>query len=150
MTGRWVVLACGDCVPQHSTPEGQPVIVILLIAALAAIGCLILLWQRRRKRRPTRVTDQWGALAAMGDLCPAGWQAEITLHGGKATLRPDATPAVALKWKLYEDKSTRVAASRRVRADTISGALQMMVDDRRLDVLLEQIEQASDEAKDRN
>jgi hypothetical protein len=150
MIGSGVVLACGDCVPQHSTPEGQPLIVIPLIAALAAIGCVLLVWQRGRKRRPKRVTDQWSALAAMGDLCPAGWQAEITLHGGEATPHRDAAAGVALKWKLYEDAGARVAVSRGVRADTIGGALQMMVDDRRLDVMLEQIEQSADETKGRS
>jgi hypothetical protein len=149
MTGRGVVLACGDCVPLHSTPESQPVSVILLIAALAAIGCVILVWQLRRKRRPPRVTDQWGALVAMGDLCPRGWQAEIALKGWGATPRQDAAPPVALDWKLYEDAGARVAVSRRVCADTIGEALQMMVDDRRLDVMLEQIEQSAEETKDR-
>lgn len=150
MTARGVVLACGDCVPQHPVPESQPFTVILLIAALAVIGCAILVWQRRRKRRPPRVTDQWGALVAMGDLCPAGWRAEITLRGGESTLHRDATPAVALNWKLYEDAGARVVVSRGVRADTIGGALQMMVDDRRLDVMLEQIERSATETKDRS
>lgn len=144
MTVRGAVLACGDCVPVHTTPEGQPIAVILIIAALTAIGLVLLVWQRRRKRRPPQVTDQWGALVAMGDLCPRGWQAEITLRGGASAPRRDGPPPVALEWKLYEDAGARVAVSRRVRADTISGALQMMVDDRRLDVMLEQIEQSAD------
>lgn len=140
-----VVLACGDCVPSHLAPEHHQLTVILLIAALTAIGCMILVWQRRHRGQPPRVTDQWGALAATGDLCPEGWQATISLQGGEASrhhadLR--ASPTVALEWKLYEDAGARAAIARRVSAETIGDALQMMVEDRRLDVTLEQIERS--------
>jgi len=83
----------------------------------------------------------------MGELCPHGWKAEITLHGWGEPLPADApfssTPPVAVRWKLYEDDSDRVAVARWVSANTIDEALQTMVDDRRLDVTLEQIEQAA-------
>jgi hypothetical protein len=144
-----VMMACGDCAPAHPPPEPHGLVVILLIAAFGAIGGAITVWQLRRKHRPAQVRDQWSALAVMGELCPHGWKAEITLHGWGAPLPADAPfsspPPVAVRWTLYEDASDRVAVARWVAASTIDEALQTMVDDRRLDVTLEQIEHAVDE-----
>jgi len=141
-----VVMACGDCAPAHPLPEHHALVVALLIVALAAIGGAIIAWQLLRKRRPARVTDHWSALAVMGELCPHGWKAEITLRGRGVPLPADApfstTPPVAVRWKLYEADSDRVVVARWVSANTIDEALQTMVDDRRLDVTLEQIEQS--------
>ncbi len=121
------------------------------VAALAVLGgALVLLFQRRaRKDRPVR--DQWGALAVMGELCPHGWDAQITLYGWGAPVPPDAPPAraplVALEWRQYDEgvdgEPGRVVVTRRVWAATIDQALQSMVDDRRTDVALEEIERAA-------
>lgn len=139
-------MACGDCAPAHPLPETRPLTVILMVVALTVLGGAIFIWQRPR-RRPARVTDQWSALAAMGELCPDGWKAEITFHGpGAAPARGAAASGedlVVVDWKLYEPDSDRVAVERRVLADTIDDALRAMVDDRRLDVALEQIEQSA-------
>jgi len=139
-------MACGDCAPAHPLPENHALMAILAIVVLAAIGGAITVWQLRRKHRPARVTDQWSALAVMGELCPHGWNAEITLRGRGAPRLVDApfssAPPVAVKWKLYEKDSDRPAVTRWVSASTIDEALQTMVDDRRLDVTLAQIEQS--------
>jgi hypothetical protein len=124
-------------------------LVLLLIAALAALGAAISFYLRRRQRRPQPVGDQWRALAVMGELCPHGWQAQITLYGWGAPVPDDAPPSrvplVELEWKQFDEESGRVAVARRVWAATIEEALQAMVEDRWTDVTLEQIEQAAGE-----
>ncbi len=124
-------------------PDRSPLGVILIILGLTLVGGLILIWQRRRRQRPRRVTDYWSTLVVMGELCPHGWQAEITFHGGGAPILEQDLPSsspVAVDWKLYENESKRVVVERRVSAETIDRALQRMVDDRRLDVALEEID----------
>ena len=152
MGGRFI-LACGDCAGVNPPPDRSPLGVILIILGLALIGGLILIGQRRRGQRPRRVTDHWSTLVVMGELCPHGWQAEITFHGAGAPNPDEDLPSrsspVAVEWKLYEDESKRVAVERRVSAETIDDALQRMVDDRRLDVALEQIEQSAARPDDR-
>ena len=115
-------------------------LIVVMVLATVAIG----LHLRRRSRRKPPVSDQWRALAVMGELCPHGWQAQITLYGWGAPVPADAprsrVPQVELEWKQFEDDSGRVAVARRVWAPTIEQALQLMVEDRRTDVALEQIE----------
>jgi hypothetical protein len=146
MRGRFI-LACGDCAGVNAPPDRSPLGVILLILGLALIGGLILIGQRRRRQRPRGVTDHWSTLIVMGELCPHGWQAEITFHGSGSTIPDEDPPSrsspVEVEWKLYEDESKRVALERRLSAETIADALHRMVDDRRLDVALEEIEQAA-------
>jgi hypothetical protein len=125
--------------------------VIVPVIILLAIGCvLIAIYLRREHRRPKPVADQWSALAVMGELCPHGWQAQITLYGWGAPVPADAPPSrvplVELEWKQFDEEPGLVAVARRVWAPTIGEALQQMVDDRRTDITLEQIEaQAEDE-----
>jgi hypothetical protein len=124
-------------------------VIALLIMLLALAVAQIATHLRRRQRRPQPVTDEWQALAVMGELCPDGWQAQITLYGCGAPVPDDAPPSrvplVELEWKQFEQEPGRVAVERRVWAPTIERALQTMVDDRRTDVTLEQIEQAAAE-----
>jgi LPXTG-motif cell wall-anchored protein len=124
------------------------VLVALVIAGLALVGGGLVFFFQRRPRRPRTVTDQWGALAVMGELCPHGWDAQISLYGRGAPMPDDAPPArvplVALEWKEYDEEPGRVVVARRVWAPTIDQALQSMVDDRRTDIALEQIERAAD------
>jgi hypothetical protein len=131
------------------TPALETLVIVLAIAAMAAAGALIAIYLRRRYRRPKPVTDQWQALAVMGELCPHGWTAQITLYGWGAPMPDDAPPSrvplVELEWKQFDEESGRVAVVRRVWAPTIGEALQSMVEDRRTDVALEQIEQAASE-----
>lgn len=130
-------------------PPYETIVIVALIVVLVAAAGLIALYLRRRHRRPKPVGDQWQALAVMGELCPHGWQAQITLYGWGAPAPADApssrAPLVELEWRLYEEDSGQVAVARRAWAPTIADALQMMVEDRRTDVALEAIEQAAAE-----
>lgn len=121
--------------------------VMLLIAALAIAAAAIVTYLLRRARQPKLVANQWQALAVMGELCPHGWQAQITLYGWGAPVPADAPPSrvplVELEWKQFEEESGRVAVARRVWAATIEEALQAMVEDRWTDVTLEEIELAT-------
>jgi len=121
---------------------------VILMIVLLTVGCVLIgRHLRRRRRRIEPVGDQWQALAVMGELCPHGWTAQITLYGWGAPVPDDAPPSrvplVELEWKQYEEESGRVAVTRRVWAPTIGDALQIMVDDRLTDLTLEQIEQAA-------
>ncbi len=131
---------------------GDTLLIAILIVALAVVCALIFVHLRRRYRRPKPVADQWQAQAVMGELCPHGWQAQITLYGWGAPVPADApaarVPLVELEWKLFEDESGRVAVARRVWAPSVGEALQRMVEDRRTDFALEQIEQGARDAED--
>jgi hypothetical protein len=143
----WVTANRGGSVP---APLYETFVIVPVIIALA-IGCvLIAIYLRRQHRRPRPVADQWSALAVMGELCPHGWQAQITLYGWGAPVPADAPPSrvplVELEWKQFDEEPGLVAVARRVWAPTIGEALQQMVDDRRTDMTLEQIEaQAEDD-----
>jgi hypothetical protein len=140
------VLASGVQGGHARVGSGETLLIVLLIAALALAMAAILRYLRRRHRRLRPVSDQWGALAVMGELCPHGWQAQITLYGWGAPVPADAPPSraplVELEWKQFDEEPGRVAVVRRVWAPTIGEALQTMVDDRQTDVTLEQIEQS--------
>jgi hypothetical protein len=121
-------------------PRDTLTIALLIVAMLAGCG-LIVFYLRRRSRRATPVGDQWQALAVMGELCPHGWQAQITLYGWGAPVPEDAPPSrvplVELEWKQFAEESGQIGE-----------ALQSMVEDRRTDIALEQIEQAAAEDGD--
>ncbi len=130
-------------------PLYETFVIVPLIVAMTLACVAIGVYLRRRQRRPKPVADQWQALAVMGELCPYGWRAQITLYGWGAPVPADAPPSrvplVELEWTQY-DEPGHVAVARRVWAPTISQALQAMVDDRQTDIALEQIEQdATDE-----
>jgi hypothetical protein len=122
-------------------------VVALVIVALALLAAGLFLYMRRRPRRVPPVNDQWRALAVMGEMCPHGWQAQITLYGWGAPVPEDAPPSrvplVELEWTQFDEEPGQIAVARRVWAPTISDALQSMVEDRRTDLTLEQIEQAA-------
>jgi hypothetical protein len=130
------------------SPARDTLIVLGVIAVLALVGVLVFMHLRRRARRRRPVGDQWQALTVMGELCPHGWQAQITLYGWNAPVPADAPPSrvplVELEWKQFEEEAGRVAVARRVWAPTIDAALQSMIDDRRTDIALEEIERAAE------
>jgi hypothetical protein len=142
----WVIANRGGSAkaPLYETFVIVPVIVGLMLACV-----LIGIYLRRQHRRPKPVADQWSALAVMGELCPYGWQAQITLYGWGAPVPADAPPSrvplVELEWKQFDEEPGLVAVARRVWAPTIGEALQTMVDDRRTDMTLEEIEREQGE-----
>jgi hypothetical protein len=101
-------------------------------------------WRRKRRRLRAAATAETRARALMGELCPHGWRAQITLLGPddeQPPTGPNGEPArVAVDWTELGDVSGRPAVIRRVWAPTIGEALDAMVADRRTDVTLEQIE----------
>jgi hypothetical protein len=132
----------------HPPPAHDTLLIVLLIIAMG-VGCTMIgVYLRRRYRRPKPVADQWQAMAVMGELCPHGWQAQITLYGWGAPVPDDAPPSrvplAELEWKQFDEEPGRVAVARRVWAPSIGEALQSMVDDRRTDFTLEQIERGQD------
>ncbi len=141
-----LVIANGEQSGNAVAPASETILIAGIIAAMVVACVLFVLYLRRRQRRPRPVTDQWQALAVMGELCAHGWQAHITLRGWGAPVPEDApasrVPLVELEWKQFDEEPGRVLAARRVWAPTIGQALQTMVDDRRTDMTFEQIEQA--------
>ena len=150
--GGGLVMASGVQGGNAHAPGHETLVVLLVIAALVGATTLIWMHLRRRSRQPKPVVDQWSALAVMGELCPHGWQAQITLYGWGAPVPADAPPSrvplVELEWKQFDEEFGHVVIARRVWAPTIGGALQTMVEDRRTDLTLEQIEQAATEDGD--
>jgi hypothetical protein len=133
-------------------PLGETIVIVAVLVAMAAASALAVRHARRREHRQRRMSDQWQALSVMGELCPAGWQARVTVYGCGAPL-PDDAPAdaraapltpVELEWKQFDGQSGTIAVARRLWAPSIGSALQAMAGDRRTDLVLEQIEQAAD------
>ena len=132
----------------HATALWPTLAGALIVAAVALAGLLLALYVHlRRRRRPVRAEDeQRRAVAVMDELCPHGWQAQITLYGEAAPVPADA-PAegqlVEVEWKQFDEQTGRVAVARRAWAQTIPQALQAMIDDRHAELTLEQIERAA-------
>jgi hypothetical protein len=70
----------------------------------------------------------------MDELCPFGWRAQISL---------DDSGQVTLDWMELRSAQGDPAIVRRVQAPTITAALDAMVEDRRMDETLEQIERVA-------
>jgi len=147
----WPVLASGvqGGPPSGHAPGQQTLLVIALSVALALALLAVVLYLRRSRRRRRPVRDEWAALAVMGELCPSGWKAQVTIYGWGAPVPADApasrVPLVELEWSQYDEQTGQVAVARRVWAPSIAEALQVMVEDRRTDLSLEQIEQEAAE-----
>jgi hypothetical protein len=142
-----LVMASGVQGGHARAPGQETLLVALIIAAMAVASVLIFVYIRRRYRRLQPVDDQWQALAVMGEMCPDGWQAQITVYGRGSPMPDDAprsrAPLVELEWKQFDDQAGEVAVARRAWASSIGEALRTMVEDRQTDITLEQIEQAA-------
>jgi hypothetical protein len=152
MTAGWLVIASGVQGGHARAPGYETVVIVGLILLMTLAGGLVGLRRRRHSPSARPVADHWQALAVMGELCPAGWQAQITLYGWGAPVPADAPPSrvpmVELEWKQFDEDSGSVAVARRVWAPTIGEALATMVEDRRTDLTLEQIERRAAQDED--
>jgi hypothetical protein len=146
----------------HARGGGGTLEPMLGLVALACVGGLLLPsltflvthvrgpWRARRSRRRrlrAAANAERRAWALMSELCPHGWQAQITLFGSsedRVAAAPHGEPArVALDWAAYEDEIGRAGVVRRVWGQSINEALDKMLADRRTDETLEQIEQGA-------
>jgi hypothetical protein len=129
--------------------EGDVLALIGLVVIGVITGGLARVLLVRRSRRPAPPPrDEWAARAAMEDLCGSGWQAQITLYGWGAPVPDDAPaarrPMVSLDYTEYRSRGSEdVAVVRRIWAPSIGAALEAMVDARRTDAALEEIERAA-------
>ena len=121
---------------------------------LAAVGAVLLILAglllsreiRRWRAAHPPDSDEVRARAVMGELCPNGWQAQITMYGSSVSAPPDAPHfeggLVAIDWSELPAADEDPPPPRRVWAPTISDALAAMVEDRRTDEVLERIERS--------
>jgi len=114
------------------TPAWETIVIMSTILAMTVAAVPMVIHLRRRARRPRTVRDEWQTITVMGELCPYGWQATITLYGWGAPIPDDAPHTrgrlVALEWQRFAGEPDGTVSGR-VWAATIGEALQMMVDD---------------------
>jgi hypothetical protein len=119
-----------------------------LAVALAASVALTIIGVRRARRGSgtVGVAGEQEAYEEMDRLCPHGWQAQITVHGARMRgAAPPGSPAhpIELVWRELTDRPLgpeTVAVTRQLWAADIAGALTAMVESRRTDALLEEVE----------
>jgi hypothetical protein len=144
----------------------EPLVLLVLVVCMGLITVPLLgllvsrsrgarrSWLSERRRLRAAANAEVRARALMSELCPHGWQAQITLFGsdeerpGSHEEQPSPAPSaerarVALDWTELQVPGGRPAVMRRVWAPTIGEALDAMVADRRTDETLEQIEQGA-------
>ena len=153
------MVQCGNaCFGAGHASLVEPLVVLAFVVCFGAIVVPLLTllvprsrrrvryWRCRRRRVRAAATAEVRARALMSELCPHGWQAQITLFHDQQELpkAPDGEPTrVALDWTELGDESGRPAVIRRVWAASVAEALEAMVADRRTDETLEQIEQGA-------
>ena len=121
---------------------------VLVGGMLLVLAGLLLSRELRRWRgeHPPH-SEEVRARALMGELCPNGWQAQLTLYGS-GQFAPPGAPAsdgslVAVDWSELPDDGDELPVKRRVWAATIADGLAAMVEDRRTDEVLERIERSA-------
>jgi hypothetical protein len=119
--------------------------VVLVGGVLLVLAGLLLLRELRRWRADRLpLGEEVRARALMGELCPHGWQAQLTLYSsaqaGPEGDAPEDGALVALDWAELPEEGEEVLVKRRVWAPTIADGLAAMVEDRRTDEVLERIE----------
>jgi hypothetical protein len=128
---------------------GVPLAVGLLVAGTRRVSRAASRRAATQRRLRAAAGAELRARALMGELCPHGWRAQITLFELDDELPQDAPEdprraRVALDWAELRDGRDEIAVLRRVWAPTIVEALEAMVGDRRTDATLEQIERAAE------
>jgi hypothetical protein len=113
---------------------------VLLVLAGLLLAREIKRWRTRHRPHSHEVR----ARAVMGELCPNGWQAQLTLYGsGSAAAAAQGGDVVAVDWSELPGDGGELPPTRRVWAPTITDALAAMVQDRRTDEVLERIERSA-------
>ncbi len=121
---------------------------VLVGGLLLVLAGLLLSRELRRWRGGARPhSEEVRARALMGELCPNGWQAQLTLYASGQFAPRDAPVSdgslVAVDWSELPDDSDEPPVKRRVWAATIADGLAAMVEDRRTDEVLERIERSA-------
>jgi hypothetical protein len=127
---------------------------VLAGAVLLVLAGLLLAREARRWRGRHRPhSDEVRARAMMGELCPNGWHAQVTLYGSPADRSAEAPTnfgeargpgaAVSIDWGELPGDGAEWPPTRRVWAPTIVEGLAAMVEDRRTDEVLERIERSA-------
>lgn len=149
----WVLALAGSGQGGHEHAPALEANVLLIVIVLLGVATALLARSigKRRRRAPT-VDDEWKARAVMGELCPDGWQANITVYGWGAPMPADAPPSraplVELEWKHFDAGGEVAALPQRAWASSIRAGLATMVEHQRNHLLFEQVEQASSDADD--
>jgi hypothetical protein len=149
-----VVVVLGALVPTLATSSRALALAAQVeLAAAGAVllvlaGLLLLRELRRYRAARPHDDDEVRARALMGELCPNGWQAQITMFGAVASAPPDAPRfesggLVAIDWAELPGDDDEQPVVRRVWAPSIAAALDAMVEDRRTDEVLERIERTA-------
>jgi hypothetical protein len=132
---------------------------VMLLAFAVAGGVLLLVLQFtvpkvrravrariiRRRRLRAAATSEMRSSMQMDELCPHGWQAQIIVFSRAEDLPPEAPDPervrVALDWAQLEPGiSPETIVVRRVWAESVTQALEVMVADRVTDETLQRIE----------
>jgi hypothetical protein len=121
---------------------------VLVGAVLLVLAGLLLARELKRWRARHRPhSHEVRARAVMGELCPNGWQAQLTLYGSGSVAPAGSSKhggeLVAVDWSELPGDSGELPPTRRVWAATITDALAAMVQDRRTDEVLERIERSA-------
>ena len=122
---------------------------LVLVGGLLLVLAGLLLSRELRRWRggPRPHSEEVRARALMGELCPNGWQAQLTLYASGQLAPPGAPPSesslVAVDWSELPDEGDEPPVRRRVWAATIADGLAAMVEDRRTDEVLERIERSA-------
>ena len=121
---------------------------VLVGGMLLVLAGLLLSRELRRWRGEHRPhSEEVRARALMGELCPNGWQAQLTLYSSGQPVPPGAPASdgslVAVDWSELPDEEDEPPVRRRVWAATIADGLAAMVEDRRTDEVLERIERSA-------
>jgi len=121
---------------------------VLVGAVLLGLAGLLFARELRRWRSRHRPhSHEVRARALMGELCPNGWQAQLTIHGSRPALAADAPGGgeglVSVDWSELPAEGGERPPVRRVWAATIAEGLSAMVEDRRTDEVLERIERSA-------
>jgi hypothetical protein len=123
---------------------------VLLVLAGLLLAREVRRWRARHRPHGAEVR----ARALMGELCPNGWRAQVTIvapgsvayDGGPRSPGGPGGPGkamVAVDWAELPGEGEELPPLRRVWADTIADALAAMVADRRTDEVLERIERSA-------